>query len=65
MKQLDPVSLSEFKKQFPIFKDIPDNEFTYHNGKWLISLKATKQLAYQHKHKELIKFISEVEGKTK
>ncbi|RLQ08672.1 hypothetical protein D9547_07270 [Geobacillus stearothermophilus] len=60
---MDPVSLSEFKRQFPIFKDVPDNEFIYHNGKWLISLKATKQLAYQHKNKELIKYINEVEGK--
>jgi hypothetical protein len=60
---LDPVSLTEFKKRFPIFKDVPDSEFTYHNGKWLISLKATKQLAYKHKHKELIKYIGEVEEK--
>jgi hypothetical protein len=60
---LDPVNLAEFKKRFPIFKDVPDSEFTYHNGKWLISLKATKQLAYKHKHKELIKFINTVEGK--
>ncbi|MBB6176423.1 hypothetical protein HNQ82_001237 [Anoxybacillus tengchongensis] len=62
---MDQVSLSEFKKQFPIFKDVPDSEFLYRNGKWFISLKATKQLAYQHKNKELIKFISGVEGKQK
>jgi hypothetical protein len=62
-KQLDPVSLAEFKKRFPIFKDVPDSEFIYRNGKWFISLKATKQLAYKHKNKELIKFINTVEGK--
>jgi hypothetical protein len=54
-------SLSEFKKQFPIFKDVPDEEFVYHNGQWLISLKATKQLAYKHKNKEFIKYINKVE----
>jgi hypothetical protein len=62
-KQLDPVSLAEFKKRFPIFKDVPDSEFIYRNDKWFISLKATKQLAYKHKNKELIKFINTVEGK--
>jgi hypothetical protein len=62
-KQLDQVSLSEFKKRFPIFKDVPDSEFIYRNGKWFISLKATKQLAYKHKNKEFIKFINTVEGK--
>lgn len=62
-KQLDPVNLAEFKKRFPIFKDIPDSEFIYHNGKWLISLKATRQLAYKHKRKELIKYINTVEGR--
>jgi len=61
--QRDPVSLAEYKKLFPVFKDIPDSEFKYHNGKWLISLKATKQLAYKHKRKELIKYINKVEGK--
>jgi hypothetical protein len=59
--QNDPVSLAEYKKLFPIFKDIPDSEFSYHDGKWLISLKATKQLAYKHKNKELIKYINKVE----
>jgi hypothetical protein len=63
VKQLDPVSLAEYKKLFPIFKDVPDSEFIYRNGKWFISLKATKQLAYKHKNKELIKFINTVEGK--
>jgi hypothetical protein len=63
VKQLDPVNLAEFKKRFPIFKDVPDSEFIYRNGKWFISLKATKQLAYKHKNKELIKFINTVEGK--
>jgi hypothetical protein len=61
--QRDPVSLAEYKRLFPVFKDIPDSEFSYHDGKWLISLKATKQLAYKHKHKELIKYINEVEEK--
>jgi hypothetical protein len=59
----DINNLSEFKKQFPIFKDVPDSEFIYRNGKWFISLKVTKQLAYKHKHKELIKYINEVEEK--
>jgi hypothetical protein len=59
----DTKSLAEYKKQFPIFKDVPDDEFIYHNGQWLISLKATKQLAYKHKNKELIKYINQVEGK--
>ncbi|PUF85790.1 hypothetical protein DCC82_15630 [Geobacillus sp. LYN3] len=59
----DPVSLAEYKKMYPVFKDIPDSEFTYYNGHWLISLKALKQLAYKHKNRELIKFINTVEGK--
>jgi hypothetical protein len=58
----DTYNLSEFKKRFPIFKDIPDEEFVYHNGQWLISSKATKQLAYKQKNKELIKHINKVES---
>ncbi|OQP13184.1 hypothetical protein IC805_04985 [Geobacillus thermoleovorans] len=59
----DPVDLKEYKKLYPVFKDVPDSEFTFHNGQWLVSMRAVKQLAYKHKNKEFIKFINEVEGK--
>ncbi|MBW7642591.1 hypothetical protein P9848_07075 [Geobacillus stearothermophilus] len=59
----DPSNLAEYKKMYPVFKDIPDNEFTYFNGRWLISAKALKQLAYKHKNKELLKLIEKVESK--
>lgn len=59
----DPFNLAEYKRMYPVFKDIPDSEFIYHDGHWLISIKGLKQLAYKLKKKELLKLIEKMEGK--
>lgn len=61
MNKQDSVNLSQFKNEYPLFKKIPDEEFRYINGKWFISSKVSKQLAFLHKNRELINFFNKVE----
>jgi hypothetical protein len=58
-----PKSLKKFKKIFPIYQNVPDSEFRYYNGQWMVSSKGLKQVAFQVKHPNFLSFINSVETK--
>lgn len=59
---VDPVHLADFKKKYPILKDVSDDQFMYRGGKWFISSKALKQLAFRLKNVEFIEFINHIQN---
>lgn len=59
----DPKNLKLFKKMFPVYQDIPDSEFKYHHGHWVISIDGLRQVARREKRADLLSFTNDVERK--
>lgn len=55
----DPKDLEYLKEKYPVFKQIPDEEFQYIDGKWFISSNGMKQLAFLHKRLDFLKIVEE------
>lgn len=59
----DPRSLKLFKKMFPVYQGVPDSEFKYHHGHWVISIDGLRMVACREKRSDLLSFANRVEGK--
>ncbi|WP_147536068.1 hypothetical protein [Bacillus marasmi] len=47
------ISISEMKAKYPVYKNIPDDQFKVIDGKLMLSRKGLIQLAFQLKNKVL------------